>query len=223
MTIEDLGTKTLQKVDYPVYAHKLCNNIEKDRKQLPSVLDLNDIHLNSKASHEQSLLQYPINKIKEIKRCVKCLLPKTFPFIYYDEIGICNYCSNYNIKKHTKSLDELNKVVNPYRKSNSRPEVLVPLSGGRDSIYALHVVKEDLGLNPVTYTYDWGMVTDLARRNVARICGKLGVENIIVAADIHWKRENIKKNIIAWLREPALGMIPLFMAGDKYFFIMRIK
>ena len=70
-------------------------------------------------------------------------------------------------------------------------------------------------------TYDLGMVTDLARRNIARICGTLGVENIIVAADIHWKRENIKKNIIALLKSPELGMIPLFMAGDKYFFCVR--
>ena len=34
MKIKDLGTKTLQKVDYPVYAHKLCNNIEKDRNSV---------------------------------------------------------------------------------------------------------------------------------------------------------------------------------------------
>jgi hypothetical protein len=62
------------------------------------------------------------------------------------------------------------------------------------------------------------MVTDLARRNIARVCGKLGVENILVSADIAWKRENIRKNILAWLRKPNLGMIPLFMAGDKYFY-----
>ncbi|HPE57953.1 MAG TPA: hypothetical protein PK904_16215, partial [Bacteroidales bacterium] len=62
------------------------------------------------------------------------------------------------------------------------------------------------------------MVTDLARRNIARVCGKLGVENIIVSADIRWKRENIRKNIQAWLKYPSLGMIPLFMAGDKFFF-----
>ena len=42
------------------------------------------------------------------------------------------------------------------------------------------------------------MVTDLARRNIARICGQLEVENIIVAADIQWKRDNIRKNILAW-------------------------
>ena len=27
----------------------------------------------------------------------------------------------------------------------------------------------ELGLDPIAYTYDWGMVTDLARRNVSRI------------------------------------------------------
>ena len=62
------------------------------------------------------------------------------------------------------------------------------------------------------------MVNDLARRNIARVCGKLGVENILVSADISWKRENIRKNILAWLKKPHLGMVPLFMAGDKYFF-----
>ena len=31
-------------------------------------------------------------------------------------------------------------------------------------------------------------------------------------------RENIRKNIKAWLKYPSLGMIPLFMAGDKFFF-----
>ncbi|OQY70127.1 MAG: hypothetical protein B6D44_16345, partial [Ignavibacteriales bacterium UTCHB2] len=80
-----------------------------------------------------------------------------------------------------------------------------------------------LNLNPIAYTYDWGMVTDLARRNIARLCGKLGVEHIIVSANIKWKRENIRKNILAWLRKPHLGMIPLFMAGDKYFYYYANK
>jgi len=67
------------------------------------------------------------------------------------------------------------------------------------------------------------MVTDLARRNIARVCSKLGVENIIVSANIHWKRANIRRNIIAWLKKPHLGMIPLFMAGDKFFFYYTNK
>ena len=73
-------------------------------------------------------------------------------------------------------------------------------------------------MNPVAFTYDWGMVTDLARRNCARVCGKLGVEHIIRSADITAKRRYVRKNIEAWLKRPELGMVTLFMAGDKEFY-----
>jgi hypothetical protein len=105
-------------------------------------------------------------------------------------------------------------MVEPYRNRNQL-DCIVPYSGGRDSTFTLHYVKRVLGLNPIAFTYDWGMVTDLARRNIARVCGKLGVENIIVSADIRKKRENIRKNVSAWLKKPLLGLVPLFMAGDK--------
>ncbi|MCZ2223372.1 MAG: hypothetical protein LC122_07050, partial [Chitinophagales bacterium] len=58
---------------------------------------------------------------------------------------------------------------------------------------------------------------------IARVTGKMGVENIIVSADINWKRRNIRKNIIAWLKYPQLGMVPLFMAGDKFFVYYAMK
>ncbi len=60
-------------------------------------------------------------------------------------------------------------------------------------------------MNPVTYTYDWGMVTDLGRRNISRMCSKLGVENIIIADDIDQKRRNIAMNLKAWLKAPHLN------------------
>ena len=84
----------------------------------------------------------------------------------------------------------------------AQDEVLVPFSGGRDSSYGLHLIIHELGLRPVTYTYDWGMVTDLGRRNVSRMSAKLGVENIIVAADITKKRDYIRRNLEAWIKHP---------------------
>lgn len=199
------------------------DSIKSEEEQLSTVVDLNYIHLNQNAEKEQQILEYPIEKIKSLRRCSKCLLPETFPFIYFDNSGECNYCKNYIKKNEPKPIQELHNLVDPYRKTNRKPEVLIPFSGGRDSTYVLHKAVTELGLNAIAYTYDWGMVTDLARRNVARICGKLGVENIIVAANIHWKRENIRKNISAWLKNPELGMIPLFMAGDKFFFYYAHK
>lgn len=194
-----------------------------NKKQISTVLDLNEIHLSSDVTKDQEMLIYPVEKIKKLKRCNKCILPETFPFIEYDEKGECNYCKNYKKKNQARSLDELKALVKPYRSKDGSPDCLVPFSGGRDSMYVMHVIKKELGLNPIAFTYDWGMVTDLARRNIARICGKLGVENIIVAADMHWKRTNIRKNLKAWLKKPDLGMIPLFMAGDKFFFYYAEK
>jgi hypothetical protein len=79
-------------------------------------------------------------------------------------------------------------------------------------------MKNHLGLHPTTFTYDWGMVNDLARRNQARIVGKLGIEHIVISADIRKKRANICKNLKAWLKRPDLGMVPILMAGDKQFY-----
>lgn len=206
-----------KKMDINLFSEKSKN------KQISTVLDLNEIHLNPNAINDKKLLIYPIEKIKKLKRCTKCILPETFPFIEFDQKGECNYCKNHKNKNQPKSLDELKALVEPYRSKDGSPDCFVPVSGGRDSTYVLHFLKKELGLNIITYTYDWGMVTDLARRNIARICGKLGVENIIVAANIHWKRTNIRKNIKAWLKRPELGMIPLFMTGDKYFFYYAYK
>ena len=199
------------------------NMIAGKSDQSELVIDLNKIHLSPNCSKEKLLLQYPIDEIKTLKRCSKCVLPQTFPFIEFNLQGICNYCLNDSVNQTDKGISRLEKVVEFYRKNDGSPEVLVPISGGRDSCYTLHVAKEILGLNVLTYTYDWGMVTDLARRNIARICGKLSVENIVVSADMSWKRNNIRKNIISWLKYPSLGMIPLFMAGDKYFFYYAYK
>lgn len=161
-------------------------------------------------------------KVSKLRRCTKCLLPETMPFISFDANGVCNYCSSYK-PQELLGTEELLKVIERYKSTDGSPDCIVPFSGGRDSSYGLHYIKNILKLNPITFTYDWGMVTDLARRNIARMCGKLGVENILVSADIQLKRENIRKNIGSWLKNPTLGTIPLFMAGDKQFFYYTNK
>ena len=152
-------------------------------------------------------------KIEKLKRCTKCILPETFPFIEFDKKGVCNYCNNYKkiqFKGKKSLINDINLKLNP--------RLLVTLSGGRDSCYGLHYMKEVLGFNVVSYSYDWGLVTDLARRNQARMCSKLGIEHILVSADINRKRKNVKMNLSAWLEKPKIGLLPLIIAGDKQYF-----
>lgn len=216
-SLVDKNNEVAKDLSSPVY--KLEKHLVDNMKSKNEVVIDPSIYINrNKEASLYSLLENNIEAIRKLRRCTKCLLPETFPFIEYDDHGVCNYCNNYKPKEQTKELAVLKELVEPYRRKDGKPDCIVPFSGGRDSTYTLHLVKKELRLNPIAFTYDWGMVTDLARRNIARVCGKLGVENIIVSADIRWKRENIRKNITAWLNNPSLGMIPLFMAGDKYFF-----
>lgn len=174
---------------------------------------------------DESLLRYGEARIQALKRCTRCILPETFPFIAFDTAGVCNYCNSYRPRyahmHPVQTKQAFIRSLEKYRRAGGEgrePDVLVAFSGGRDSSYGLHLIKKEFGLKPVTFTYDWGMVTDLARRNVARICGQLGIQNILVSADIAAKRENIRLNVAAWLKKPDLGLVPLFMAGDKHFF-----
>lgn len=163
---------------------------------------------------EEKLLVFPQPKLR---RCTCCILPETMPFITFDNQGVCNYCHHYTPRNVPKPKEDIFNLVEPYRRAGAT-DCIVPFSGGRDSCYGLHLIVKELKMNPVTYTYDWGMVTDLGRRNISRMCAELGVENIIVADDISKKRKNITKNLKAWLKSPHLGMISILTAGDKHFF-----
>jgi glucosamine--fructose-6-phosphate aminotransferase (isomerizing) len=151
------------------------------------------------------------------RRCTRCILPETMPFIRFDGDGVCNYCRNYKPRNRPKPIEQLFDLVKPFRRSHG-DDCIVPFSGGRDSCYGLHLIATELKMKPITYTYDWGMVTDLGRRNISRMCAELGIENIIVADDIELKRRNISKNLRAWLKCPNLGMVSILTAGDKHFF-----
>lgn len=168
-------------------------------------------------SHDYHEFEIDSAAIGKLRRCTKCLLPETMPFIEFDDEGVCNYCRTYK-KQQYLGEKALREKAETLRKKGDGADSIVSFSGGRDSSYGLHYFVKELGLHPVAFTYDWGMVTDIARRNQSRMCADLGVELILVSADIKRKRENIRKNVSAWLKKPDLGMVPLFMAGDKQYF-----
>ena len=194
-------------IDVPIF-EKEIEVISSNQRNLDLIPSLS---LNSS---EENLLEY---KHHDLKRCTKCVLPETMTYINFDPNGVCNYCRNYTPRNIPRPKEELFELVEKYRKKAGN-DCIIPFSGGRDSCYGLHLVVKELKMKPVAYTYDWGMVTDLARRNISRMCAELGVENIIVADDIEKKRRNIKRNLTAWLKAPDLGMVSILTAGDKHFF-----
>lgn len=182
------------------------------------------------AIRDWGFVEYDAAALGRLRRCTRCILPDSYPHIAFDAEGVCNYCRHMK-PTVVKGQDRrsLQTLIDGYgRAAHEKGRdtyCILPLSGGRDSCYGTHMLVREFGLKPLTYTYDWGMVTDLARRNIARVCGRLGLENILVSADISRKLDYIRSNVSAWLKQPDLGLIPLFMAGDKHFFswVNKIK
>lgn len=184
-----------------------------------SGLEESDLTVRNDLTDDFARLAELVNfRESHIERCTNCLLPTSFPGLQFDGDGVCEICNNF-VHPTYEGAEALVKYTEALAPDG---RVLVALSGGRDSCYALKLMV-DLGFQPVAYTYDWGMVTTAARENMARFCGDLGVEHVLVSADIEANRQKIGRALRAWLPSPDLGTLPILMAGDKPYFRFATK
>ena len=174
--------------------------------------------------NENKIIQDLSPKPDKIKRCTKCILPENYPFLDLDNNGVCNICNKYQ-KQKFKGRDQLEKLLEKYRSANGEVDCLVGLSGGRDSSFGLHILKNELGMNPVGFSYDWLLTSRKARHNIAKMAGALGVEVIYRCGNYERQARNIRKNINGLLHSPDLGMLTFVQAGDKemYHFGRKIR
>lgn len=107
-----------------------------------------------------------------INRCTRCLLPASIKGITFDEEGVCNHCRDYERNfaawdsiKDRKS-QEFQQLLEK-AKSLKRPyDCLVPLSGGKDSTYALYLATKVYNLRTLAVTLDNGYLSNPAKENI---------------------------------------------------------
>ena len=118
---------------------------------------------------------------QEVLYCKKCVISNQRPnsaveykhtkeskkaTIYFDENGICDAC-NFAIKKNNvidwaDREKQLRELCDKYRKNDGSYDCIVPGSGGKDSFYASHILRNKYGMHPLTVTWaphvytDWG-------------------------------------------------------------------
>tara|TARA_A100001011_G_scaffold393858_1_gene484801 strand:- start:1869 stop:3128 length:1260 start_codon:yes stop_codon:yes gene_type:complete len=113
-------------------------------------------------------------KNKKILFCKKCLYSNTHPLgITFNQEGICSGCEIHN-EKYTLDwsyrFEKLKKITNQYvSRSKKNYDCIVPVSGGSESYWVLHIVKNKLKLNPLLVTYNKYFNTDLGIRNLANL------------------------------------------------------
>lgn len=112
--------------------------------------------------------------------CKRCIIPDSFPNVTFDN-GVCSFCSNYDrfpkITKDTLGKDRLLEILTSEKTSDY--DCIVPLSGGKDSTYALFHIVRYLKLKPLAVHFDSGFVVDIAKRNIEKTCKILSVDLVI--------------------------------------------
>jgi hypothetical protein len=118
-----------------------------------------------------------------MRKCKKCLLPEVVPGANLDEHGICEPCrlfeksdtSQEESRRKDREAD-LEKALQECR-GKGEFDCLVPLSGGKDSIYLLYKLKVEYGLNVLAFTTDIN-IPELAWQNIKRAVKKLDIHHI---------------------------------------------
>ena len=120
-----------------------------------------------------------------MKFCKKCLLPETYPKIVLDEDGVCNVCRQYEQKwkdfDAAKSEKKFAKIVKDAERRYGK--VVVTVSGGLDSSYAILLMRKKFGVEVVGANFDHGFVSDVAKQNLERIKRILGVNIVTIKPD----------------------------------------
>jgi glucosamine--fructose-6-phosphate aminotransferase (isomerizing) len=195
-------------VNSDIHIKDLAGGVVDKKGKTNLLLDLNYVtYLKKLLSNQIFQLGF---ESKSIYRCKKCLLPETFPSIIFTDDGICQHCVNFVCSSPTG----IEKVYNEIIKISPSGKVILGLSGGRDSCYLAHLSTE-IGLSPIAVTYDWGLISNSARENMAKITGKLGLEHVLIARNTFKVKKRVRKSLKAVLNSKDSRFIPLLMAGDK--------
>jgi hypothetical protein len=169
-----------------------------------------DFELTASANLAYKALVSHTDFKRPLVRCSRCILPSEFPGVDLNSDGICGFCRNY-VPQICLGTD---KLFSELSRLQSDKKVQVNFSGGRDSTYALLFLHEN-GFKVTACTYDWGFITTAARENMSRICGKLGIEHILVSPNLRRTRSLAATALNAWLKIGDPSLIPALMAGDK--------
>ncbi|MBK9622104.1 MAG: N-acetyl sugar amidotransferase [Candidatus Obscuribacter sp.] len=114
--------------------------------------------------------------------CVRCCMPSSNEGIEFDEMGICRACFSAEQKMHINWIEReksLRKLLDYHKSLNRDYDCIVPISGGKDSTFQLHVVTKVYGLRALAVTFSHNWFTETGKYNLQNCLEKFNVDHIV--------------------------------------------
>lgn len=157
--------------------------------------------------------------------CKKCVMPDTRPGISFNEAGICSACQSYERRKNVDwdaRWKEFEEICDKYRGMNGDgPDCAIAVSGGKDSHYQVHLMKNVMHMNPILFSVEDNFpMTDAGIHNLKNISEEFGCSIISLKPNIKAQKKIMrymfeKYGKPTWYIDRLIYTYPLIMA-EKY-------
>jgi N-acetyl sugar amidotransferase len=119
----------------------------------------------------------------ELQYCVRCCMPETNEGIVFDEMGICQACQSAEQKIHIDWVareKQLRQLLDEHKARAGRNyDCIIPISGGKDSTFQLHVLTKIYGMKPLAVTFSHNWFSETGKYNLENSLEKFNVDHIM--------------------------------------------
>lgn len=125
-----------------------------------------------------------------MKYCKKCVYPASSAVpLAFDENGICSGCRSA-LQRVDIDWDRRKKmferIIEEYKnKDGSNYDCIIPVSGGKDSYFQIHIIKYVYNLNPLLVTYHGNNYTPTGMKNLLNMREAFNVDHVFFTPGIN--------------------------------------
>jgi len=165
--------------------------------------------------------EYRSPLLNNIKYCIRCCMPETQEGIKFDKLGVCQACQSSEQKIHIdwtlreKKLREI--LENAKSKSYNNYDCIVPISGGKDSTFQLHVLVKIYNMKPLAVTFSHNWYSETGWYNLQNSLQEFNVDHIMFTPNRNLVNRLAKKSLegigdACWHCHAGVGSFPLQIA-----------
>jgi imidazoleglycerol phosphate synthase cyclase subunit len=140
---------------------------------------------------DQRLRDRPRPK-SSVRWCTRCVYPSISAApMEFDDQGVCMGCRMAEVKEAITPAEWqrrrglLRDILERYRcRDGSRYDCVIAVSGGKDSYFQTHLIRNEFGLNPLLVTYNGNNYLDAGWGNVHRMKEVFGVDHVFYSPSV---------------------------------------
>lgn len=122
-------------------------------------------------------------QIAGLRYCTRCVMPETVEDTSFNEQGLCRTCVSQEQKKNvdwTARKTALEQITTEAKsKAGNNYDCIVPISGGKDSLWQMHVLVKELKMKPLAVTFNHNWFSKTGWYNLINGLEKMDIDHVM--------------------------------------------